>query len=84
MNAIHLSSLSLDWQLLLHYALLYWTITHCVIAVLAGLERSSSDYVTVWYRLPWQYRLLVLLGAPWVLPVVHFYKMIRGDRVRRL
>lgn len=77
---MNIETTNVDWQLLLHYALLYWTLTHCVIAVFAALDRSSNEYVGVWYRLPLALRLLVLVGAPWVLPAVHFYKLVRGAR----
>lgn len=69
-----------DAQVALHWLMLYWTLVHCAVAVAAGIHSGTASYVDTWYALPWQYRLLVLIGMPWVLPFVHFAKLLRGSR----
>jgi hypothetical protein len=69
-----------DMQVALQALCLYWTLVHCVVAVAAGIHSGTASYVDTWYALPWPYRLLVLIGMPWVLPFVHFAKLLRGSR----
>lgn len=69
-----------DAQVALHWFMLYWTLVHCVVAVAAGIHPGTASYVNAWYALPLRYRLVVLVGMPWVLPLVHFAKILRGSR----
>ena len=69
-----------DWNAMAHAMLAYWTLVHCVVAVAAGIHSGTASYVDTWYALPWPYRLLILFGMPWVLPFVHFAKLLRGAR----
>lgn len=64
----------------LHYALLYWALVHCAVAIAAALHPGTAHYVDMWYALPLWMRLVILFGMPWVLPAVHFIKLLRGVR----
>lgn len=56
----------------------YWLGFHALIALEAAIVPSAAIHAATWYRAPFGARMLVLLFAPVVLPLLHLYRLLRG------